>query len=222
MSEDMSDFDAEYKMILVGNSTIGKTTLFKKLTKDIFNENNISTIGIDKKILEYEINIKENEKEVKKNIRISLYDTAGQERFLSSTKSYFKRANGVILLYSIIDKRSFDNLSKWLNEVKEVLDNHEKDKYLIFLIGTKYDIVKDDEDKRQVTVNEASEFCDKNNLLWYGEYSSKDTSQETFNNLFAEFGKKLYEKIGFNRIVGDNVSVLSSKKTKQKKHHCCK
>ena len=50
MSEDMSDFDAEYKMILVGNSTIGKTTLFKKLTKDIFNENNISTIGLDKKI----------------------------------------------------------------------------------------------------------------------------------------------------------------------------
>ena len=221
MSEDMSDFDAEYKMILVGNSTIGKTTLFKKLTKDIFNENNISTIGIDKKILEYEINIKENEKEVKKNIRISLYDTAGQERFLSSTKSYFKRANGVILLYSIIDKRSFDNLSKWLNEVNKVLDN-KKGKYLIFLIGTKYDIVKDNEDLRQVTVNEASDFCDENNLLWYGEYSSKDTSQETFNNLFAEFGKKLYEKIGFNRIVGDNVSVLSSKKTKKKKNHCCK
>ena len=221
MSEDMSDFDAEYKMILVGNSTIGKTTLFKKLKKDIFNENNISTIGIDKKILEYEINIKENEKEVKKNIRISLYDTAGQERFLSSTKSYFKRANGVILLYSIIDKRSFDNLSKWLNEVNKVLDN-KKSEYLIFLIGTKYDIVKDNEDLRQVTVNEASDFCDENNLLWYGEYSSKDTSQETFNNLFAEFGKKLYEKIGFNRIVGDNVSVLSSKKTKKKKHRCCK
>ena len=214
--------DAEYKMILVGDSNAGKTSLFRKISKNVFNEKMVSTIGIDKTTLEYEINIKENEKEVKKNIRISLYDTAGQERFLSSTKSYFKRANGVILLYSIIDKRSFDNLSKWLNEVKEVLDNHEKDKYLIFLIGTKYDIVKDNEDLRQVTVNEASEFCDKNNLLWYGEYSSKDTSQETFNNLFAEFGKKLYEKIGFNRIVGDNVSVLSSKKTKKKKNHCCK
>ena len=214
--------DAEYKMILVGDSNAGKTSLFRKISKNVFNEKMVSTIGIDKTTLEYEINIKENEKEVKKNIRISLYDTAGQERFLSSTKSYFKRANGVILLYSIIDKRSFDNLSKWLNEVKEVLDNHEKDKYLIFLIGTKYDIVKDNEDLRQVTVNEASEFCDKNNLLWYGEYSSKDTSQETFNNLFAEFGKKLYEKIGFNRIVGDNVSVLSSKKTKKKKHRCCK
>ena len=214
--------DAEYKMILVGDSNAGKTSLFRKISKNVFNEKMVSTIGIDKTTLEYEINIKENEKEVKKNIRISLYDTAGQERFLSSTKSYFKRANGVILLYSIIDKRSFDNLSKWLNEVKEVLDNHEKDKYLIFLIGTKYDIVKDNEDLRQVTVNEASEFCDKNNLLWYGEYSSKDTSQETFNHLFAEFGKKLYEKIGFNRIVGDNVSVLSSKKTKKKKHHCCK
>ena len=214
--------DAEYKMILVGDSNAGKTSLFRKISKNVFNEKMVSTIGIDKTTLEYEINIKENEKEVKKNIQILLFDTAGQERYLSSTKSYYKRANGVILLYSIIDKRSFDNLSKWLNEVKEVLDNHEKGKYLIFLIGTKYDIVKDNEDLRQVTVNEASDFCDKNNLLWYGEYSSKDTSQETFNNLFAEFGKKLYEKIGFNRIVGDNVSVLSSKKTKKKKHHCCK
>ena len=214
--------DAEYKMILVGDSNAGKTSLFRKISKNVFNEKMVSTIGIDKTTLEYEINIKENEKEVKKNIQILLFDTAGQERYLSSTKSYYKRANGVILLYSIIDKSSFDNLTKWLNEVNKVLDNHEKGKYLIFLIGTKYDIVKDNEDKRQVTVNEASDFCDKNNLLWYGEYSSKDTSQETFNNLFAEFGKKLYEKIGFNRIVGDNVSVLSSKKTKKKKHRCCK
>ena len=213
--------EAEYKMILVGDSNAGKTSLFRKISKNAFNEKMVSTIGIDKTTLEYEINIKENEKEVKKNIQILLFDTAGQERYLSSTKSYYKRANGVILLYSIIDKSSFDNLTKWLNEVNKVLDN-KKGKYLIFLIGTKYDIVKDNEDLRQVTVNEASDFCDENNLLWYGEYSSKDTSQETFNNLFAEFGKKLYEKIGFNRIVGDNVSVLSSKKTKKKKHRCCK
>ena len=213
--------DAEYKMILVGDSNAGKTSLFRKISKNVFNEKMVSTIGIDKTTLEYEINIKENEKEVKKNIQILLFDTAGQERYLSSTKSYYKRANGVILLYSIIDKSSFDNLTKWLNEINKVLDN-KKGKYLIFLIGTKYDIVKDNEDLRQVTVNEASDFCDENNLLWYGEYSSKDTSQETFNHLFAEFGKKLYEKIGFNRIVGDNVSVLSSKKTKKKKHRCCK
>ena len=213
--------DAEYKMILVGDSNAGKTSLFRKISKNVFNEKMVSTIGIDKTTLEYEINIKENEKEVKKNIQILLFDTAGQERYLSSTKSYYKRANGVILLYSIIDKSSFDNLTKWLNEVNKVLDN-KKGKYLIFLIGTKYDIVKDNEDLRQVTVNEASDFCDENNLLWYGEYSSKDTSQETFNHLFAEFGKKLYEKIGFNRIVGDNVSILSSKKTKKKKHRCCK
>ena len=213
--------DAEYKMILVGDSNAGKTSLFRKISKNVFNEKMVSTIGIDKTTLDYEINIKENEKEVKKNIQILLFDTAGQERYLSSTKSYYKRANGVILLYSIIDKRSFDNLTKWLNEVNKVLDN-KKCKYLIFLIGTKYDIIKDNEDLRQVTVNEASDFCDENNLLWYGEYSSKDTSQETFNHLFAEFGKKLYEKIGFNRIVGDNVSVLSSKKTKKKKHRCCK
>ena len=63
---------------------------------------------------------------------MSLFDTISQETFLSSPKSYFKRENEVILLYSIIDKRSFNNSTNWLNEVKEVLDNHENNKYLIF------------------------------------------------------------------------------------------
>ena len=64
------------------------------------------------KTLEYEINIEENGQEVTKDIRLILYDTAGQERFRSCTKSYFKRASGVILLYSIIDRNSFNNLKR--------------------------------------------------------------------------------------------------------------
>ena len=212
--------DAGYKVILVGDSTIGKTSFFRKLSYDEFHENNIQTIGVDVKTLEYEINIEENGQEVTKDIRLILYDTAGQERFRSCTKSYFKRASGVILLYSIIDRNSFNNLNKWLNDVKEKIENHENNKYLIFLMGTKYDIVKEDETKREVTVNEALDFCDKNNILWYGEYSSKETPQEIFQKLFAEFGRKLYEKIGFNRIERDNISILSSKKNKKRKKRC--
>ena len=97
----MVDFDAEYKIILVGNSTVGKTTLFKKLSSGVFNKLNIATLGIDIKTLDYEINVEENGQEVKKFIKIQLYDTAGQERYLSNTKSYFKRTNGVVLLYNM-------------------------------------------------------------------------------------------------------------------------
>lgn len=220
---DMDEIDSEYKMVLVGDTDIGKTTLFKKITKNIFNEIHVSTIGVDQKSFEFEITTKENEQEVKKKIKIILYDTAGQERYASITKNYFKRASGILLLYSIINKKSFNNLTKWVSEIRDKLGNNDDNKYLIFLIGTKYDLVKEDDSKRQITEQEALDFCEENNLLWYGEYSSKETSQQTFQKLFTEFAKKIYETVGYNKLERDTKSVLSSQKTKKKKHHCgCK
>lgn len=217
---DITDVDAEYKVVLAGDSTIGKTTLFKKITKGVFNDLYVSTIGFDKRSFEYEIKVQENGQESKKNIKMILYDTAGQERFASVTKTYFKKANGVLLLYSIIDKKTFDHLGKWLNDIKEKLGNIEDNRYLVFLMGTKFDLVKEDESMRQVKEEEALDFCEKNNILWYGEYSSKETDQETFQKLFTEFAKKIYEKVGFNKMERETVSTLSSKKTKKQKKHC--
>ena len=219
----LNEVDAEYKVVLAGNSDIGKTTFFKKLTKGTFNEEQVATIGIDQKSFNYDISITENGQDVKKKVKIILYDTAGQERYESITKTYFKKASGIILLYSIIDRDSFINLTKWLKDVRDKLGNYENNKYLVFLMGTKFDIVKNDESKRKVKEEEALDFCDQNDLLWYGEYSSKDTSQETFQKLLAEFAKKLYIKVGFNKLQRDSVSTLSSKKTKKQKKRCgCK
>ena len=84
----------EYKLILLGDSTVGKTCLFKKITKGTFSEKNISTIGMDKKTLQIEIDISEDKKpKQKKLITICLLDTAGQEKFQTITKSYIKGAN---------------------------------------------------------------------------------------------------------------------------------
>jgi len=219
----LNEVDAEYKVVLAGNTDIGKTTFFKKLTKGTFNEEQVATIGIDQKSFNYDITITENGQDVKKKVKIILYDTAGQERYASITKTYFKKASGIILLYSIIDRDSFINLTKWLKDVRDKLGNYENNKYLVFLMGTKFDIVKNDESKRKVKEEEALDFCDQNDLLWYGEYSSKDTSQETFQKLLAEFAKKLYIKVGFNKLQRDSVSTLSSKKTKKQKKRCgCK
>jgi len=219
----LNEVDAEYKVVLAGNTDIGKTTFFKKLTKGTFNEEQVATIGIDQKSFNYDITITENGQDVKKKVKIILYDTAGQERYESITKTYFKKASGIILLYSIIDRDSFINLTKWLKDVRDKLGNYENNKYLVFLMGTKFDIVKNDESKRKVKEEEALDFCDQNDLLWYGEYSSKDTSQETFQKLLAEFAKKLYIKVGFNKLQRDSVSTLSSKKTKKQKKRCgCK
>ena len=127
-----NEVDAEYKVVLAGDSDIGKTTLFKKITKGIFSETNASTIGYDQKSFEYDITITENGQDVKKKVKIILYDTAGQERYESITKTYFKKASGIILLYSIIDRNSFISLTKWLNDVRDKLGNYENNKYLVF------------------------------------------------------------------------------------------
>ena len=217
--DEITELDAEYKIILVGDNNTGKTCLFKKITSGEFSPQNVSTIGFDQKSIEFIITTNEN---TKKRINIILVDTAGQKRYADLTKSYFKGCNGILLLYSIIDKNSFNNLSQWLEGVKNNIVNHEDNKYLIFLMGTKSDMVEKEEDKnlREVTEDEAFDFCNNNNLLWYGECSSKNCSKDLFLQIFGDFDKKLYETIGFNKIARDSLSTLDTKKTKKQKKHC--
>ena len=217
--DDINEIDAEYKVILVGDSAIGKTSFFKKITSGLFYEKNVSTIGFDRKILEFEITTEEEGKEVKKRISINLTDTAGQERYFSITQSYFKGSNGVFLLYSITDQKSFKNLNKWLNTVRNKIGNYEDNKYLVFLIGTKSDLVEKDENLRQVSEKEAMDFCDKNNINWYGEVSSKNISKKELEEMLTKISKQLYEKIGFNKFVRNTLSTLDKKKANRKK--CC-
>ena len=173
----MNENDAEYKVILIGDTTAGKTSLFKKITSGVFYEKNVSTIGYDRKSMDCEITVEEDGKEVTKKICINLTDTAGQEKYFSITQSYFQGSNGVILIYSIDDKKSFRNLDNWLNMVKNNIGSYEENKYLIFLMGTKLDLIEQDETLRQVTEKDANDFCAKNNLIWFGEWSSKDITQ---------------------------------------------
>ena len=216
----MNENDAEYKVILIGDSTTGKTSLFKKITSGTFYEKNVSTIGYDRKSIDCEITVEEEGQEVTKKICITLTDTAGQEKYLSITQSYFQGSNGVILVYSICDKKSFTNLVNWLNIVRNNIGNYEENKYLIFLMGTKLDIVEQDENLRQVTEKEANDFCAQNNLIWFGECSSKDTTEQEFKDILVKIAKDLYENIGFNKLVRNTLATLERKKTVKKKRHC--
>ena len=225
---DLSNFEIsddeiiEYKLILIGDSSVGKTCLFKKITSGIFLGKNVSTVGIDKKTLSYVYDFEENGKKVQKNVLINLTDTAGQERYKSITKSYYKGSNGVILLYDITDKRSFEHVEDWINSIKNSVGNYEESKYTIFLLGTKLDLVKDDKKKREVEVEEAQQKCKEFELEWGGECSSKDFSEDEYKEMFKEFVKKIYEKIGFNREMRKTVATLdTSNKGKNKKNCGC-
>ena len=218
---DTYEIDAEYKLILGGDSTIGKTSFFKRITNGIFYEKNVSTIGFDNKNLDFEIITKEDEKEVKKRISINLTDTAGQERYFSITQSYFIGSNGVLLLYSITEQKSFKNLNKWLSTARNKIGNYEDNKYLIFLMGTKLDLVENDENLREVSEQEAMDFCEKNGIIWYGEVSSKTISNEELEEMLTKISKQLYEKIGFNKFARNTLNSSDQKNLNKKRKKCC-
>ena len=147
----------EYKLILLGDSAVGKTCLFKKLTKHTFSEKNISTIGMDKKTFQIEIDVSEDKKsQQKKLITICLLDSAGQEKFHTITKSYIKGTNGIILMYDLTNKESFTDVEEWVNSIYEINGtvNDPDSEYLIFLLGNKLDLITNGEKDREVSPEE--------------------------------------------------------------------
>ena len=178
-----------YKIILIGNSSIGKTSFFKKLSTGEFHEKNISTIGLDRRT--FDIDIITDKKE-KKSFNIKLFDTAGQERFRAITTSYYKGSQGALLIYDISNRNTFDNVETWVNSINETLNNINNSKCVIILIGNKSDLIDSDDKKREVTEEEAKIVCEKFNLIWDGEISVKNIEYEEIRKLFETYVKQIY------------------------------
>ena len=204
-----------YKFILIGNSGVGKTSIFRKLSTGEFHEKNISTIGIEKKSLDVSIDIDKDGKKEKKTFNISFFDTAGQEKFRAVTLSYYKETDGILLLYDITDRKSFDNVSKWVDSIKEAIEGNES-KYAIILIGNKLDLVEEEKKERQVTEEEAKEACETYKMIWGGERSTKTIKFEELNELFAEYVKEVYKKVGI-KVTGKQTSKKIGNYKKKKK-----
>ena len=219
MSKDEADGNDNimYKIILIGDSTVGKTCLFKKMTNGgEFNEKIISTIGMDRKSVNFNIPIKDkNGIEKEKNFEIQLWDTAGQERFRSITKGYYKDSQGLLLMYDITNRETFDNLDKWIYGVRESMGN-EKEKYIIILLGNKLDLVNEDSNARKVNTSEAEEKCKDCDLIWGGECSAKDFTLEELENKFKIYTKEIYNKFGSNIVKVQIAKQISSGKKKKK------
>ena len=146
------------KLLTLGESQVGKSSILFRYSDNKFLLTKAATIGIDMKS---KIIKSGNEK-----IKVSIYDTAGQERFRSIIKSYYKGANGVLLVYDITKRDTFKKLDFWLEDLKKNSDDI--DNLFIFLVGNKSDL----EENREVSVEEANEFA-KNKKLPYLEVSAK-------------------------------------------------
>jgi len=170
------EFDYLFRYIIVGDINVGKSCIMLQFSSNQFREEHELTIGVEFAIKFLEIK--------NKNIKIQVWDTAGEEAFQSITKSYYRNAIGALLVYDITKKSSFEHLQKWLDSVKENSSKNIK----IILIGNKIDL----EDKREVTFQEGEEFAKKNDLFFL------ETSAKNFININESFNKlteEIYQNI---------------------------
>lgn len=152
------DYDYLFKLIIIGDSGIGKSSLLNRFADDVYTDSYISTIGVDFKIRTIDID--------GKMCKLQIWDTAGQERFRTITSSYYRGAHGILLVFDITNPESFVNLTAWLKEVT----NYASETVNLILIGTKSDLVE----KRKISYTDASEFA-KNNNMEYIETSAKSS-----------------------------------------------
>ena len=168
------------KLIFVGEGAVGKTSLIAQYVDNKFVEEYVMTVGRDKAIKELDIN--------GKKINIEIWDTPGQEKFNQVNKIFMKNTKIAIIVYSIIDKKSFENLNKWLNMVKEINKN---DDLVIGIVANKSDLFEN-----QIVSKEEGEKFAKDNKVLFFETSAKDYN--SINKVFFELCKSYLENFGKN------------------------
>eukprot|EP01080_Neovahlkampfia_damariscottae_P008572 gene8572-397_t len=160
-----------HKVLLLGDSGVGKSSLLIRLVDDQFSFSHVSTIGCEYKSITLDVN--------EGKIKLNIWDTAGQDRFRSITKSYFRGATAVVFVYDICSRDSFISLkNNWYKDAKESLDE-----FIGIVVGNKLDL----QDGRVVDTNQAKEFADRNGLS-YIEASAKESTnvQEVFKNVATQ------------------------------------
>ena len=220
--DNLPNTDIEYRLILLGDTAVGKTCLFKKLTFGVFKDKNVSTIGIDRRTFKVKCDLEEKDGTTNsKIVQINLTDTAGQERYKALTKSYYKSSDAAIILYDITDKQSFINIDNWIQSINASTSQIDKSTYTIFLMGTKLDLVDSGIKERQVEEDEAQAKCEENNIEWGGECSNKDFTEEQFKEIFAGFVKIIHKKMGNKPKQQESVKLANFKKKKKAAKKFC-
>jgi len=173
-------FQFIFKIVLLGDSGVGKSNLVFRFTKNEFNKDSKSTIGVE--FATKTVQIEDN-----KLVKAQIWDTAGQERYRSIASSYYRGAVGALLVYDVTDRNSFNHVPMWLKEVEE---NAEKD-CLIMLVGNKMDL----NDQRTVFVRDGRSFARKNGLAFIETSALDATGVDTaFQRILQEIYKTQTKK----------------------------
>ena len=176
------DYDFQFKIVLIGDSGVGKSNLLMRFTRNEFNQESKSTIGVE---FATKNTTTTNDN---KTIKAQIWDTAGQERYRAITNAYYRGAVGALLVYDVTKRASFTSLDRWLAELKD----HAGQAIQVMVVGNKSDLA----DRREVEQQEAAAFCEKNGLSFI------ETSALTATNVEEAFDQVLqaiYQKTISNR-----------------------
>ena len=201
------EYEFIFKVLLLGNSNVGKSSLFLRFVDDIWNDTFVPTIGVDFKIKTLEID--------QKKIKMQIWDTAGQERFKNIIASYYRGAHGILLIYDVTEKDSFKNLSNWLIEIEKNANKN----VLKVLIGNKTDL----EEKRVISYNQGKEFADMYGLKYIETSAKKNMNvREAFETLGREIMAANIDKTMFKQKQNKKITVSKAQDLNiEKKDGCC-
>ena len=200
------EYDLLFKLILIGDSCVGKSNILLKYLKNQFNENSKTTIGVEFGTKNIIIN--------NKRIKIQIWDTAGQERYRSITSAYYKGAKGALIVYDITRKNTFDNIDKWITDLK--LNGDEN--ICIIILGNKSDLI----DKREINKNDGIKKAEMYKTAFLETSAlNGDNISKAFDELIEQIvinNKNIFQDDNENEI--DKGVNLNDEKNNNKKK-CC-
>lgn len=197
-------YDLLFKLLLIGDSGVGKTSILFRFSDDAFTPTFISTIGIDFKIKTIELK--------GKKIKLQIWDTAGQERFHTITTSYYRGAMGIMLVYDITNSKSFDNIQKWLRNI----DEHANEDVEKMILGNKCDM----EDRRIIS-KERGEAVARQHGIRFMETSA--CSNINVEKAFLDLARAILDNQTDQerRDSKDNVNIARSEQRNTLTSRCC-
>ncbi|KAG8235471.1 hypothetical protein J437_LFUL014101 [Ladona fulva] len=199
------EYDYLFKLLLIGDSGVGKSCLLLRFADDTYTESYISTIGVDFKIRTVDLD--------GKTIKLQIWDTAGQERFRTITSSYYRGAQGIIIVFDCTDQESFTNVKNWLEEI----DRYACDSVNKLLVGNKCDLTQ----KRVVSYAQAKEYADQLGLPFLETSAKSSTNVE---QAFLTMAAEIKQRVGPPSSAADTVNKVKidpGRAVEPNKAGCC-
>eukprot|EP00775_Hariotina_reticulata_P012988 gene12988-13117_t len=207
------DYDYLFKVVLIGDSGVGKSNLLSRFTRNEFCLESKSTIGVEFATRSIQVD--------GKTIKAQIWDTAGQERYRAITSAYYRGAVGALLVYDITKSVTFENVERWLKELRDHADSN----IVIMLVGNKSDL----RHLRSVSTEDAAAYCEKEGLSFIETSALESTNVEkAFQQILTEIYKIVSKKVmesddkGPKNLAGTSIVVDNpQEESGKKKSGCC-